>query len=322
MNSKEKRIAYFDLKGGQHFKADIALLKEKSPDHVWCKKTVFNPDKAAPEILFALLEFATKEEVVANRRKFSKVATPHPRAEQIDALVSLIEKLAKAGTIDELHSEMKSCSEAIGSSTELDEKYGSLVVSVFNESTERIEKYNAQALAEALQELLLADIATLDLDVMLSILTRLGISVTSQDPEVLRTALQDYMLQLEKTDEGTGEEMTGIPAELGQVNELNSEDLKSSETLNSLSPEEIEDLKEQLDQKHEELSELESEKEDLQDQKEELLDQNETLQAENETLQEELELEKKNLPQEPAPPVASSKKKKSSPKSTGKSSKK
>ena len=319
MNPKEKRIAYFDLKGGQHFKADLALLIEKDPENDWCKKKVFNPERAAPEILFALLDVASKEEVVANRRKFSKEGIQDAQAEKVVALESLVQKLEKATTIDEVHAIKQECDLLIGSDKDLEQKYGPLVDGTFSITIERIEKYNAQALEEATQELLTADISTLDLEAVLSLITRLNISVTSQDPEVLRAALQDAFLLLEKTDQGTGLEKTGIPAELGQVNELNAETnaegLKTSETLKTLPSEELETLQSENE-------DLQSENEDLLEQRLELLDQNDSLQAENETLQEELESEKKNLPQEPAPPAVSNKKKTSSPKSTGKSSKK
>lgn len=246
MNSKEKRIAYFDLKGGQHFRADLALLKEKDADNDWCKKKVFNPDKAAPEILFALLDHASKEEVVANRRKFSKSTVPEEFLLIAEECGTLTGKIEKAVTIEEADA----------------------------------------LLAEAQKELLVADIVALHTEEMLSLLSRLGIFVTDQDPEVLRSALQDAWLQLEKTDEDDGNEKTEISAVPDQENELKVEN---------------EDLKEQLDQKEEEIYNLESENEDLQ--------------AENETLVEELEVEKKN--QQPAPdqqPAVNSKKKKNSPK--------
>jgi len=301
MSSKEKRVAYFDLKGGQHFEADLALLKEKSPDNEWCKKHVFNPDKAAPEILFALLDHATKDEIVANRRKVAKGLIPDPLAEKSAELEALIEKLTVAGTTEDLLSIMQLISVAIGSSTELDEKFGTLAVSAFNESEIRINMAMVEAKEAAEKELLTTDIVTLDVEAMLSLLFKLGITVTSQDPEVLRLALNDAKLQLEKTDEGDGLEKTEIPAELEKVNELEVEN---------------EELKDQLDQKDEEISDLESEKEDLQG-------ENESLQEENVQLQEELEAEKKNQQQEPdQQPAANSKKKKNSPKSTGKGSKK
>lgn len=294
MNSKEKRIAYFDLKDGQHFEADLALLREKDPDNEWSKKKIFNPEKAAPEILFALLDHASKEEVVANRRKFSKDSTVDPLAEKSVELEGLIDKLKAAGTSEELHSIMQSISEVISSFIELDEKFGPLVASAFNESVIRIDKAKVEAKEAAEKELLNVDLSTLDMEVMLSLLTRLGISVTGQDPDVLRSALEDAKLNLEKTAEGSGEEMTEVPAELGKVNELKAEN---------------DELKDQLEQKNEELSDMELEKEDLQD--------------ENEQLQEALEEEKKNLPQQSDPQQElKSKKNKSSQKSTGQNSKK
>jgi hypothetical protein len=317
MSTKEKRVAYFELKGGQHFEADLALLKEKSPDNEWCKKHVFNPEKAAPEILFALLDHASKDEIVANRRKVAKGPVVDLLAEKILELKSLIEKLEKAETTGEAHELKVACDGIISGTKELEEEFGSIVDGAFTVSIERIQKYDAQVLEAARQELLVADIDTLDVEEMLSLLSRLGILVADQEPETLRVALKMAFDTLscsntsndeEKIDEGDGLKKTEVAADLDQENELVVEN---------------EELKEQLGQKEEEVADLELENEDLQEQKEELLEQNENLQAENETLAEELEAEKKNQPKELDPTQAEkSRKKTNSPKSTGKNLKK
>ncbi|WP_304709336.1 hypothetical protein [uncultured Rikenella sp.] len=68
-----KKNAHDRLLGVTHLEADRELLKQKAPQHHLLKRGVFNRLQDASSILFALLDFATEEEIVRHRRTLAAV---------------------------------------------------------------------------------------------------------------------------------------------------------------------------------------------------------------------------------------------------------
>lgn len=95
---KEKNRHYRDLVDPSHAQADFTLLKASDPTNATVMAAVGCPSKYADQILFALLEVKTREEIVANRRTMAKAnenATA-PKAPKVE-----VPKAPKAAKADE-----------------------------------------------------------------------------------------------------------------------------------------------------------------------------------------------------------------------------
>ena len=68
MNFVEKKNIHDRLLGVTHMDADRELLKMHSPDHKLIGKRTFNPLSDASSLLWALLDFASENEILNNRR--------------------------------------------------------------------------------------------------------------------------------------------------------------------------------------------------------------------------------------------------------------
>lgn len=68
---KEKMHHYNDILSEQHTDQDISLLKEKHPN-CYVLKSSFLGRKLAEEVLYNLLDVASREEIIDNRRKQAK----------------------------------------------------------------------------------------------------------------------------------------------------------------------------------------------------------------------------------------------------------
>lgn len=80
MNFVEKKNIHDRLLGVTHMDADRELLKKHSPDHKLIGKRTFNPLSDASSLLWALLDFASENEILNNRR--SIVASGSKAAEE------------------------------------------------------------------------------------------------------------------------------------------------------------------------------------------------------------------------------------------------
>ena len=94
---KEKMHHYHDLLSEQHAEVDLALLKAKNPNS-YVVKSSFTGRKLAEETLYNLLDFATKEEVIANRRQNSQAGDDEKAAV---ARLSEIVRTLKTATYEE-----------------------------------------------------------------------------------------------------------------------------------------------------------------------------------------------------------------------------
>lgn len=68
-----KKNTHDRLLGVTHLEADRELLKQKAPQHDLLKRGIFNRQQDASSILFALLDFATEDEIVTHRRTLAIV---------------------------------------------------------------------------------------------------------------------------------------------------------------------------------------------------------------------------------------------------------
>jgi len=80
MNFVEKKNIHDRLLGVTHMDADRELLKKHSPGHKLIGKRTFNPLSDASSLLWALLDFASENEILNNRR--SIVASGSKAAEE------------------------------------------------------------------------------------------------------------------------------------------------------------------------------------------------------------------------------------------------
>lgn len=68
MNFIAKKTAYDELFGSTHIEADKQLMHKLAPQHNVLKKGVFDVNKYAADLLWTLLDFASRDEIVKNRR--------------------------------------------------------------------------------------------------------------------------------------------------------------------------------------------------------------------------------------------------------------
>ena len=76
---KEKQNHFRALRAEQHALADLALLEQKAPALPQLRKFKLLPVRYADEILYALLDVCSREEVVSHRRTVA--ADEEPAAE-------------------------------------------------------------------------------------------------------------------------------------------------------------------------------------------------------------------------------------------------
>ena len=76
MNFAEKKQAYQELQGSGHLEMDKELLKNKAPHANALNTGIIDPAKAQREILWALLDVATIEEITASRKLNLKKEDP------------------------------------------------------------------------------------------------------------------------------------------------------------------------------------------------------------------------------------------------------
>ena len=248
MNFADKKKAYNELQGGSHLCCDRELLEKKAPKSQALKTGVVDKEKAQREILWALLDVATVEEIVSYRKPV------HKKSEWIEKLVSLI-----TASVPETIEGLKQADDTV---CELMDKLEADGIELTDDQKNNVSAYKGYLSAamielrekEVEKELIVLDLQASTQPALAKIARLLGITPINFKKETLITLLDTYRLNLPKIGEPTGEEMIPIVAELDKVNELEieNEELKA----------ENEDLQEQLE-------DAELEKEDLQEQLEE-----------------------------------------------------
>lgn len=103
MNFVEKKNIHDRLLGVTHMDADRELLKKHSPDHKLIGKRTFNPLSDASSLLWALLDFASENEILNNRRS---IVASGSKAEE-ESVSAKVEEEPAPIKVDEEVSEAK-----------------------------------------------------------------------------------------------------------------------------------------------------------------------------------------------------------------------
>lgn len=272
MNFRERKITYEQLKGEVHLEADKALLAKLNPGHNLLTR-LLKPDRLQAEILWELLgmDAVTREMVVKNRRSMQG-----PSVEEMKAIVEEAGKLT--AHIHKVES-FEAKQEIINLITEMIKmfpvKLQEPILSLANGIVPDFVKK-----AEAEKELLAMDLDKATQKEMAAMVRALKLETKDMKADTIRPVLAAVQTQCiasrqshsdqvidqmnanagPKTDEGNGEENTGVDANPdGSVSEL------------------VEEEKEELLEK---VEELEYEKEELEEENEDLKEQLEAADAE------------------------------------------
>ena len=97
---KEKQNHFRALRAEQHALADLALLEQKAPALPQLRKFKLLPVRYADEILYALLDVCSREQVVSNRRTVAVTA-------EVTASQAPAESAAEKETVAEASIEAK-----------------------------------------------------------------------------------------------------------------------------------------------------------------------------------------------------------------------
>lgn len=296
---REKKPLLDSMRGVQYFEPDMALLKKHLPNHELCKRKYLKPEKHQAEALWALLDVLSQDDIVKNRRGWfksqvkkkvnaiakesGKLTAEMERAETLVALETIFTRIKEV--VEPVPEDVRATMMKLADSVYAKQKVA-LTVDPEKEKAEKLELINNTLLKLDLKEATQKDMAKIVRDLG----DNLGATPINMKGDTLRPLLLQYVANLPKTDTGNGK--------------------VKPETRNPELESENEELKEELENKEEEVSDLEDEKDDLQE-------ENEELQQQNENLEEQLEEQKKS--EEPA--AANVKNGKSTPTSSGESSK-
>ncbi len=115
---KEKQKHFNDLRECQeHVLADIELLEKKSPAHPQLTSYKRAPERKLNEVLYELLDFATREEIVANRRSYKSpeqlAAEEGAEKKAAEEAARLAEEAEKHESLQEEHETLKEEHEAL-----------------------------------------------------------------------------------------------------------------------------------------------------------------------------------------------------------------
>jgi len=245
MNFAEKKQAYDLLQSQEHLEADKELLLKKSPKSPALKVGMINREQAQREIIWALLEVASVEEITDNR--------PAPVKELTKEETDMI--LVEAAKLTNLIHSVKTLEEK----EELINQIIELIKPLPDEATEIMLKLPLSIVpdfvktAEFVEKLLTVDFLTVKQPELANIARGLKIEAPDYKLATLRPILEEYRLNLPKEGAATGEEMIPVAAHLETVNVLIEE---KDALVDELEEKELEneDLQEQLEEKEAKLS--------------------------------------------------------------------
>lgn len=256
MKFAEKKQAYQNLQDPAHLKFDRELLEKKAPKSPALTIGMVNKEKAQREILWALLDVAEVDEILANRPAPIKKLTKADILAIVEEAGKLTAHIHKAETIEAKNELVEQIKILV---KELPEGVTSVVIKL----AESIIP-DAVKKAEFTQKLLTADLETIKQPEAASIARGLNFQPENFKLATLKPLLQDYLANIPKIGKATGEKMTEVP----EGEELTSTESHSDQVIDQMNAEkeeleaENEDLKEQLE-------DAEAEKEDLEEQLEE-----------------------------------------------------
>lgn len=108
---KEKQNHFRALRAEQHALADLALLEQKAPALPQLRKFKLLPVRHADEILYALLDVCSREQVVSNRRTVAvtvEATASQSPAEEEAAAEAAIEAKEELEALQAEHEELQS----------------------------------------------------------------------------------------------------------------------------------------------------------------------------------------------------------------------
>lgn len=251
MNFAEKKQAYGQLQGQEHLEADRELLLKKSPKSPALRVGIINREKAQCEILWALLEVASVEEIVANRitpEEIYKIKF----SEQFKA-IQLEVTSGKFSKIELIN--FRDCLSNLLSAGDTPDEFKMEVhaLSGFLDSEIKFHEFN--------EKLLVVDFLTVKQSELANIARGLKIEAPDYKLATLRPILEEYRANLPKEGAATSEEMIPVTAHLETVNELTEE---KDALLEELEGKELdnEDLQQQLEETEAALEETAAELEE------------------------------------------------------------
>lgn len=107
MNFIEKNGLKIKLQNTSVPEADEALLKEKNPQAKPLQSSFFDNDRKKKEILWALLDVATEEEIVANRKKYQEEPSGESHEKLKKEVLAEINEALKSDISEERIQELK-----------------------------------------------------------------------------------------------------------------------------------------------------------------------------------------------------------------------
>jgi vacuolar-type H+-ATPase subunit I/STV1 len=230
MNFAEKKQAYHQLQGQEYLEADKELLLKKSPKSPALRVGVINREKAQCEIVWALLDVASMEEIIANRPAPVKKLTIEEMKDITAETGKLAAHIHKVKTLEEK-------AEIIAHIKELIKDFPEDMAAVMLKLPESIVPDFVKT-AEFIEKLLAVDFLTVKQPELANIARGLKIEAPDYKLATLRPIMEEYRLNLPKVSESHSDQV---------IDQMNAE-------------------KEELEGK---VEELESENEDLQEQLEE-----------------------------------------------------
>lgn len=242
MNFTEKKQAYQKMQDPDRLCCDHELLTKKAPNSLILKIGVVDQAKAQREILWALLDVATVEEIESYRNPAPK------KSEWIEKLVSLI-----TASVPETIEGLKLADDTV---CELLDQLEADGIDLTDDQKNNVSAYKGYLSAamidlrkkEVEQKLIGLDLESATQPELAKIARSLNLAPNPDfKAATLRPQLDDYRLNLLKVSEGSGEEMIPVEAHLEIVNELEEENENLQEQLED-SEAEKELLEEQLEE--------------------------------------------------------------------------
>lgn len=253
MSNKAKLAAYNTMKAPQHGSKDYDLLKHLASHHELVQKPYVHSDRLANGIFYALLDYATPDEIKQNRRAEKKTDFSVLSGEA----GSRTAQLGKAESIEQADCLLAEITEIANQIPEGSAKKQILsfatavhikIIDELKEVAEALAKENAE------KSLLVSNLAELDYQVKKALIKDLGIEPENFKAETLHAALVAYKAELElnseKISKGSGEANQ-------EVKEL-TEELETKDSENIELKDKVEDLEDENETLQEQVDELKS----------------------------------------------------------------
>jgi len=253
MKFAEKKQAYHQLQGQEHLEADKELLLKKAPKSPALKIGMVNRAKAQCEIVWALLEVASMEEIKANRPAPVKKLTLEEMKDITAETGKLAAHVHKVKSLEEK-------AEIIAQIKELIKDFPEDIAAIMLKLPESIIPDFVKT-AEFIEKLLAVDFLTVKQPELANIARGLKIEVPDYKLATLVPILKEYRANLPKEGNATAEEMIPVTAHLEVVNELTEEkdalldELEEKESENEELQEQLEETEAALEETAAELEE-------------------------------------------------------------------